>query len=214
MRTPRLAFALPFTLLGLAGVSISTSFASVPNAAQSTIPACLAACPIGDLPYTVVIRDVAGNPVSSPDVVLDFSACPNIRFCPPGPPPAYIFITPTSIRLTGDAQGRATFYLEVGGTCASAVQVLANAVLMTDGVNHSPVSVANTDQDGDLFVLSNDGGALAAKGPTDPTADLNCDGVHDAADATLLSAHLGHFCRGFIDPVLPRTWGQLKILYR
>jgi hypothetical protein len=216
MRHPRFAVAsLSAVVLVLGVFAAPVAHAAVPSAANSTIPPCLAACPLGDLSYTVVIRDLVGNPIPGAHVVLEFADCPGVRFCPPSPLPVYTFDSPTAISLNTDAAGRATFPLEAGGTCASALRVTADGVLMTDGTNHPLVSVANTDQDGDFFVQASvDGPLLAAKGPSDPTADLDCDGDHDAADAAVLTAHDQHLCRGLIDPVLPQTWGRLKIRYR
>ena len=216
MRHPRLAVASRSALVLVLGILTGPlAHAAIPSPANSTIPACLPACPLGDLTYTVVIRDIIGNPIPGAHVAIDFVDCAGVHFCPPGPPPGYTFDSPTAVSNPTDAQGRASFPLQIAGTCASAVRVSADGVLMTDGTNHALVSVANTDQDGDLFVNSfSDGAVLAGKGPTDPTADLDCDGDHDAADAGVLNAHDGHFCPGLIDPVRPRSWGGLKILYR
>ena len=87
-------------------------------------------------------------------------------------------------------------------------------ISLTDGLYGTPASFASLDQDGDLDVTAADAAILAAKAPTDPTADLNGDGVHDAADAALLTAHLGHVCPQIATPTRPRTWGGLKLIYR
>ncbi|HTM58258.1 MAG TPA: hypothetical protein VL123_07570 [Candidatus Udaeobacter sp.] len=202
-------------VLGVAsGIFSGSARAAVPSSANSTVPPCYAACPQGDLSYTVVIRDIAGFPIAGSHVVLEFANCPAVHRCPAAPAP-YEFVSPTAYGMITDVQGRAVFPLQIGGTCAGAMSVSADGILMTDGTNHGLVSVSNTDQNGDLFVVAaTDGPVLAAKGPADPTADLDCDGDHDAADAAVLTAHDGHVCPGFIDPVLPGTWGRLKVRYR
>ena len=50
---------LAFALLA-ATASLAT--AAVPSPANSTTPPCLAPCPMGDVAFTVVVRDVANNP--------------------------------------------------------------------------------------------------------------------------------------------------------
>jgi hypothetical protein len=194
----RAFYSVPLALLALAIATAAS--AGVPSPLNSSVPSCLQVCPYGDLTYTVVIRDLANNPVGGATVVLDFLDCQTFHLCPPPSPP--------NTTLIANAQGVATFALKGGGGCANAVRVFADGVLMASGV-----SVASPDQDGDLFVTGLDQAALLLKGPADPTADLNCDGVHDAADGNVQVAHMGHYCDGVI-PVAPRSWGQLKVHYR
>jgi hypothetical protein len=185
------------------------------------VPPILAACPNGDIAYVVTVRDVTNAPYSNSQVVLDFSGCPSIHFCAAGPETRYVFLTSTSVAVTTDISGDATFWLEAGGACAAGVQITASEkgdptrpLLLTNGIDHLPVPFAGLDQNGDLVVTADDAAILAAKVPTDPTADLNSDGTHDAADATLLAAHLGHACAEIPTPSKSRTWGQLKLIYR
>jgi hypothetical protein len=207
----------PVTLISTSCLAIAlaaSAAAGVPSPANSTVPSVIAACPQGDLAYVVISRDVANVPRHGVTVVLDFSGCPAIHFCPPGPPPGYTFVTPTSIAVQTDMLGQALFDLQASGVCTGSIRIFADAVLMTDGISHPLVSLANTDQSGDGFVGADDAAILAAKGAGDPTADLDGSGAHDAADDALLAAHMGHFCPGLIDPVHSRTWGQLKLIYR
>ena len=191
-------YSVPLALLALT-VATQAS-AAVPSPANSSVPSCLQVCPYGDLTYTVVIRDIANNPVAGSFVQIDFIDCPTFHLCPP---PA----SQNTSQIT-NPQGVAVFALKGGGGCASSVRVFADGVLMASGV-----SVASPDQDGNLFVTGADQTVLTAKTATDPTADLNCDGTHDAADGNVLTAHIGHYCDGVI-PVAPRSWGQLKMHYR
>ena len=193
----RAFYFIPLAQLALVIATHASS--GVPSPFNSTAPSCMQVCPYGDLAYTVVVRDLANNPVTSSQVLLDFSNCTAFHLCPPPAPQTYSQVT--------DAQGVTTFHVKGGGGCANGVRVYADGVLLA-----SP-SVASPDQDGNLFVSGPDQVALAAKTATDPTADLNCDGTHDVADDTVIAAHMGHFCDGVI-PVAPRSWGHLKVIYR
>lgn len=194
-------YSVPLALLALTVAAQASS--GVPSPANSSVPSCLQVCPYGDLTYTIVVRDLANNTIAGSSVVIDFTNCPAVHLCPP--------ITGRTIREFTNTQGVATFAIKGGGGCANAVLVYADGVLLTS-TSTSP-SVASPDQNGDLFVNGLDQVALTAKAATDPTADLNCDGVHDAADDAVIAAHIGHYCDGVI-PVAPHSWGQLKVHYR
>jgi hypothetical protein len=209
VRTAVRAFVV-FATLTLATVG---AHASVPSPSTSTIPACLPACPGADIAYTVLIRDIAANPIAGSTVMFDFRDCPVMSLCATVQTD-YRILNAYSISTTTDAQGSATIHLRVGGTCLSAATIYADGVLMTDGVSHPLVSVANTDRDGNAYVDSQDQRAIAASGAPNPTADLDCNGTHDTADNALLAAHVGHYCTANIDPAGRHTWGEIKILYR
>jgi hypothetical protein len=178
----------------------------------------MAACPSGDIAYSVRVLDATNSPMYGIEVVLDFSACPGVHFCAPSPATRYVFLTPTSVALTTDVTGNSTFWLEAGGTCTAGIQItlicFGVQFLLTNGIDHMPVSFAGLDQDGSLSVTSADAAILDAKVANDPTSDLNSDGTHDASDAALLVAHLGHVCPALATPTSPRTWGQIKLIYR
>lgn len=195
----RALYSVPLALLALASVA-QGSTSGVPSASNSTVPLCMQMCPYGDLTYTVVVRDLANNPIIGSSVVIDFTNCPAVHLCPP--------ITGRTVREFTNAQGIATFAIKGGGGCANAVFVYADGVPLT-----SSASVASPDQSGDLFVNGLDQVVLTGKAATDPTADLNCDGTHDAGDDSVIVAHMGHFCDGVV-PVAPRSWGRLKVQYR
>jgi hypothetical protein len=195
--------------------------AGPPSPANCSLPSIINACPSGDIAYTVIVRNAAYDPYYDSQVVLDFSGCPGVHLCPPNGATRYVFLTPTSVAITTDFTGTATFWLEAGGSCAAGVQISASEygdptrpTLLTNGIDHMPVSFAGLDQDGDLAVMPADATVLAAKAPEDPTADLNADGTHDAADAALLAAHLGHVCAETPTPTRPRSWGGIKLIYR
>ena len=213
-------FAFAIGCYGCCAVA-SPASAGPPDPANCSVPSVINACPNGDIAYTIIVRNAAFDPYYDSQVVLDFSGCPSVHLCSRSTKTRYAFLTPTSVAITTDNTGSATFWLEAGGACAAGVQVTASEygdptrpTLITNGIDHMPVSFAGLDQNGGLSVTADDAAILAAKAPDDPTADLNGDGTHDAADATLLAAHFGHACAEFPTPSKSRTWGQLKVIYR
>jgi hypothetical protein len=180
---------------------------ALPNAALSTVPPCFVGCPFGDIAFTVVVRDVANNPVAGATVTLDFSSCPEVNFCPAQETGTTI-VGKTASRIC-DVTGSVTFHLHAGGLCPSGtVKVTADAVPL------ALRPVVSTDQDGNLAVDATDQSIASAKvGSADHSADFDCDGDVDSADLAILASHVGHVCDAST-PVQPRSWGFLKILYR
>ena len=72
IRLSRLSSLALFALLALLPAIVR----AVPSPANSTVPPCLVACPLGDISYTVVVRDLAVNPLNGREVSIDFSSCP------------------------------------------------------------------------------------------------------------------------------------------
>jgi hypothetical protein len=172
----------------------------IPSAATSTVDANLVLCPLGHIPFTVVVRDAASNPVANSTVVVDFCPAPTVDVCS----------TP-GCTFTGVTNSTGTVVLNItaGGTSAAAV-----VNVKADGVQLAQRAVASTDQNGDLVVSSADVVAIMALvGTTDKRGDLDGDGVVTSADVAILQAHLTHACGG---PVHGHgsTWGVLKIGYR
>jgi hypothetical protein len=183
--------------------------ASVPDPAHSTIPGCLATCPYGDIPFTVVVRDFANNPVAGASVLLDFWFCPAVELCPAQDPGIVIDVPARTARAHTDASGAFTFRLKAGGLCEDpGIRVFADGVQLTD----PPVRVASVDQDGNLAVYGNDRERLAAD-PYTAGRDLDCDADRDDADLAILDAHMGHLCDAVV-PARPQRWGVLKLRYR
>ena len=181
--------------------------ADVPSAGTSTVPHCFVGCPAGDVAFTVIVRDAANNPKPFVTVTLDFSTCPAVAFC--GVQEAGTTVSGSIASRVNDATGTATFHLRIGGLCPSGhVRVLADGVFLADG------PVANLDQNGDLQVNAADQSTASAKvGTSDLSADFDCSGAVDQADRSLLASHVGHVCDA-TTPVAPRTWGELKVIYR
>ncbi len=188
--------------------------AGVPSSANSSLPACMALCPFGDAPFSVVVRDIANNPVAGSSVVLDFSSCPGAYLCTiGGEPDAIVDLPSRTVRGITNVSGNATLHAHVGGTGpAGSVRVFADGVLLQS------YALASPDQDGDGFVVSiigPDDAIFAAKlGTTNPTADFDCSGLVDFMDEQFFYAHHSQSCNSYVDPVRRSTWGAVKLHYR
>jgi|KBSSwiStaDraftv2_1062776.scaffolds.fasta_scaffold436449_2 hypothetical protein len=203
----------------LAATLPSPAIAGVPSATNSTLPACMVLCPMGDMPFSVTVRDLANNPLNGASVVIsfDFGACENSVFiCEQLPSDPYLVNAPAlTIRMFTDANGNVTFPARVGGTApAGCVGVFANGVLLRT------YALASPDQNGNGMTANlldpGDFALFAAKlGTADPTADLDCDGgLVDADDQVIYSIHAAHSCVGYVDAVSRKSWGSLKLHYR
>lgn len=193
----------------------AVAIAAVPSPANSTTPPCLAPCPMGDVALTVVVRDFANNPVAGSSVVFSFADCPNAFLCPPRPNDDYtVDLTLRTIRAITDASGTVTIHPRVGGTGPA-----GSVGLFADGVLLRSYALASPDQNGNgvcVSLVDTDDAIFAAKlGALDPTADFNCSGGPvDAADQLYFFQHHSHSCDGFVDPVIRKNWGSLKLHYR
>jgi len=178
-----------------------------PSPGDSTVPACLVFCPLGDSTTVIVVRDNAHNAIMNAYVTLDFSACPVFVHCPSSPPYVFDDAAKTVSASTG-LDGVVRFQLEMGGVCPSAtVKVRADGILLRE------CSLASPDQDGDLLVSLGDAAIAGTKeGTADATADFNCDGVVGSDDVAVVDSHFGHLCDQ-VTPSHPRSWGSVKIRY-
>ena len=202
--------------VAVSAAAVSSASAGVPSPANSTLPACMALCPMGDMPFTVTVRDLANNPVAGSAVVLDFSGCPNGAFiCPPHPPDPYtVNLAARTLLMVTAANGSVTFPARIGG-----VGPAGCAKVFADGVLLRSYALASPDQNGNgvaVIIVDVDDALFAAKlGTVDPTADFDCSGgVVDAADQLIFNQHLSHSCEGIVDAIGRRTWGSLKQHYR
>jgi hypothetical protein len=195
----------------VAGASIAEiSFAGVPSPANSTTPACVVACPLGDISATVIVRDIGNVPVPGSIVVLDFSDCPTPVFCD-NCTDDYIYDAPSrTVRKVTAADGSVTFSLCAGGeTCDGSL-----ARIYADGVLLAATPYASPDQDGSLDVGPPDDALEQARilgGSAD--GDFDCNGLAMPNDLSILHDHFYHACPGVV-PAKARTWGAVKILYR
>lgn len=191
--------------------------AGVPSPVNSTLPACMTFCPMGDMTFTATIRDLANNPVASATVVITFENCSNghVFVCPQRPNDPYtVNAALPSIQMIADATGKVTFPARIGGTGPAGC-----AVVFADGVFMRSYALASPDQNGNgmaVGIVDVDPALFAAKlGTVDPTADFDCSGGPvDAADQVIFNFHLAHSCDGFIDALPRSTWGSLKSHYR
>jgi hypothetical protein len=174
--------------------------ADVPDAGQSTVDPCLIVCPLGDVTFTVVVRNAVGLPIPLSLVQVNFCAgnasrCDPLTVCQAG-------------GLTG-LDGRVVLSFMAGGISATPVEIHADGLLLASR------PIASPDQDGDLVVDAADIAIAQAKlGTADPTMDLDCDqGVVDQADLDAQAAHVGHQCDQKV-PARPETWDRVKRLYR
>lgn len=188
----------------------SVAAASVPSPSNSTVPTCFVACPLGDIPSTITVRDIANNPVTGSTVVLDFSQCASVYLCAGNPnDPIHVDLTNRTVSGVTNTSGQVTFPLHAGGFCSGGLRVFADGVMLAQRTFKSP------DQDGDGVVMPTDATLFSGKvGTADASADFDCSGLVDNADLLVMNAHGAHACDGIVLPARPRSWGALKLLYR
>jgi len=205
MRPTALAVALPL-LLAVPSPALAAG-GGVPSPANCTLPTFVVGSPDGSFTAQVVVRDVAGFPVASSNVVLDFSGCPQYHACNTvcagcTPNPTY-----RTVAMTADAAGTVRFGLHMGGGGCPNPPIVA---IHADGILLGTSHYASVDMDGDLAVTTADlADAQALLGTNDPRADFDGDGAVTGADIAILQAHMGTSCTGPV-PVRPSTWGSLK----
>lgn len=183
--------------------------AAVPSAANSTLPTCVVASPDGTFLSTVIVRDLAGNPVSGSTVVLDFSTCGVFLPCTFPCVGCTAHLPTQTIRKAADVAGVASFDLRMGGACPN-----ERVAISADGVLLGTAAYSTLDQNGDLSVTGADLlGIQNAMVSGDLSADLDCSGTVDVADLAVAQAHLGVTCNGVV-PSARRSWGTIKGAYR
>jgi len=186
--------------------------AAVPSPSNSSVPACLATTPGGNIVTTIVVRDFANTPIANSTVVIDYNGCAGFVPCPTGsgPPDAYV-VDPVgkTITMLSGPQGQALFYLRAGGGCSNAgIRVSADGVLLR------VIPAASADQNGDLAVTAADVAIVQSKvGTSDLSGDINCDAVVNSTDVSIVQGYVGITCSNPTD-VRPPSWGKLKTIYR
>ena len=195
------------TLLSLCGLLVAgVAMAGTPSAATSTKPACIklvgdngtSADPVGA--FTIVVRDLANNTVANSNVVLDFSACTETHIANQASQKfAGITITPVGKKVSAitNSVGVASFNIEgavdvtLGAAAAGCISVSADNVplgtITGTALNEdvklgvgttNPVNAA----DGSTMLQRQ----LPVPQPYKASSDLNCDGVTNAADVSVL----------------------------
>ena len=136
---------------------VSPVRAGLPPYSNSTIPAMIPVVgrdpngvpdPIGEV--TVVVRDFANNPIEGAMVVLDFSACTELRICADAHVAGVFVDCPTrTVRRLSDAAGRAVFRVVGWSTAVPGTPGAPHnsGKIYADGVLLGSVSVAIYDLD-------------------------------------------------------------------
>jgi hypothetical protein len=195
-----------FAVLLLAGqVCASGASAKVPNPANSTLPRSIVLVgSTGDVPdaslgqFTIVLRDVANNPLPFYTVMIDLSNCADLALCHDQRDPAASVDCPAKVvRKLTDANGAVTFTVMGGSNGAgNATTFLNGGRIYAEGVWVATPTVACYDLDGTAGVGANDLSAWLADFATGEPygrCDYDGDGVLGAND---LSFWLGAFGAG------------------
>jgi hypothetical protein len=150
---------------------------------RSFCDAFVLACPLGDIPFKVYLKDSNGNPVSNySNVWLDFSDCTGIVPCPAEA--SWPIVYPDG---PSDQNGVVTFHVNAGG-CDEyhQMKVMSGCGLIQNRMR----PVKTVDADGDLMVEVSDWHGFGV----DPCNDLNCNGEVNDWDLDILRDHVGHSC--------------------
>lgn len=184
------------TLLTVAGLFVaSAAFAGVPSPGNSTIPGCipLVGSNLGlrdttTGSVTVVVRDLANNPIAGASVVLDFSGLADIAICSDQLDlNALTNCAAKTTRKFTDALGQVSFTV-LGGSAGSASSLVNGAKIYANGVLLGSPTASAYDLDGaggvsinDLSSWLFDLGTLTAYG----RSDYDCDGSVGINDLSL-----------------------------
>jgi hypothetical protein len=196
-------------LLACTGVlAASSAMAAVPSPADSDVPCGFnlvgttggVADPRGQ--FTIIVRDLAQNPIPGSSVVIDFNACtPDIRVCsvqPAGGVTADCSGAVGEINVVTDGAGTVVLRIVGGanniasGTPAAGFKC---ATVYADGVNLGTVNVGAYDENGGTGVNPADVSVWlpdSFDGDFEGRSDFNCTNSINPADLSLLlGASLG-----------------------
>lgn len=203
----RARFSMFLTCSGIVlAAATSVSAASIPSAPDSDIPCGLmlvgttegVADPRGA--FTIVVRDLAHNPISGSSVVIDFDACEiDIRVCSVQPfagVSAECASGPVGeVSAITDGTGTVTMRIVGSGrhsVSSAAAEGFKCATVLVDGVNFGNINVAVVDQNGtgganpaDLSLLIDDN----LDGDFEGRSDYNCTNTISPADISLWLSH-------------------------
>jgi hypothetical protein len=191
-------------LLGAAGMLIaSAAWASVPCAGCSTVPPCFslvgaaAGVPDSHGTFSVVVRDLANNPLNGSSVVVDLSNSSELRICNDQlDAGALVNCAAKTTRKFTDITGTVTFTVLGGSTGGgNAVTLQGGGRIFANGVLIDSPTVSAFDLDGangvgvnDLSVWLGDFGTPG--NPAFGRSDYDCSGAVGVND---LSVWLGEF---------------------
>ena len=153
------------TLLTAAGLLIaSAAMAGVPSPSNSTIPSCitlvgsLAGVPDAVGTFTVIVRDLANNPLNGASVVIDLSNCTDLAICSNQlDAGALVNCAAKTTRKFTDITGTVTFIVLGGSNGAgNATTLLGGGRIFANGTLLGSPTVPAFDLDGGSGVAIND----------------------------------------------------------
>lgn len=192
------------TLLTAAGLlAASAAMAGVPSAANSTTPSCIslvgntAGVPDATGTFTVIVRDLANNPLSGASVVVDLSGCSELAICDDQlDVNALVVCGSKTTRKFTDGLGSVTFVVLGGGNGNPAATLAGGGKIFANGTLIASPTAAAYDLDGALGAGAADLSAFLgdfASGQPYGRSDFDCTGGIGAGD---LSAWLTVFANG------------------
>ena len=191
------------TLLTAAGLlAASAAMAGVPSAANSTTPPCVplvgstAGLPDATGLITVVVRDLANNPLSGASVVVDISGCTELALCDDQlDANALVVCASQTTRKFTDGLGSVSFVV-LGGGAGPAATLIGGGKIFANGTLIGSPTVNSYDENGigglgaaDLSTFLAD----FASGNPYGRSDFDCSSTLGAAD---LSKWLAVFSGG------------------
>ncbi len=204
------------TLFSACGLLLAgAAMASVPDAAQSTIPTniTIVGMNAGGVDsygtFTVIVNDLGGNPIANSSVVVDVSGASDVFLCSDAVAGQIVDCVTQTVRATTDMTGTATITVIGASNNAGATGGLAapgsglDAVsIFADGINLGHVHVAAVlDQNGasggnghnaqDLAFFSDDLGSAALFATYRARSDYNYDTTNSGLDLSVFSDRLG-----------------------
>jgi hypothetical protein len=192
------------TLLTAAGLLVaSAAMAGVPSPGNSTTPGCITL--VGSLAgvpdaaagqFTVVVRDLANNPLNGASVVIDLSNANDIAICDDQlDVNALVNCAAKTTRKFTDVTGSVTFTVLGGSNGAGNASTLLNgARIYANGTLIASPTAAAYDLDGASGVGANDLSAwLTDFGSGQPygRSDYDCSGTIGANDLSLWLTEFG-----------------------
>jgi len=180
------------TLLTAAGLlAASAAMAGVPSAANSTTPACVplvgssAGVPDAFGTFTVIVRDLANNPLSGASVVVDISGCSELALCDDQlDANALVVCASKTTRKFTDGLGSVQFIV-LGGGAGPAATLLGGGKIFANGTLIASPTVNAYDENGigglGAADLSSFLGDFASGNPYG-RSDFDCSNALGAAD--------------------------------
>jgi len=183
-------------LLALAIAAPGVAWASPPSPANSTVPSCITlvgssggvAAAVGQ--FTVVVKDLANNPIAGAVVSVDLLSCPDLHFCAEQlDPAAVVDCANKRVNKATDAAGSVTFTLLGGSNGAgNAVTLLNGGNVYENGTLIGRPTVSTFDLDGQSGVGANDLAAWLTDFGTGNNlgrSDYDCNNCLGANDLSL-----------------------------